>query len=155
MATRWAAVTSFYRYQADANQVPVAQRLSRLSASHRRSGYTPALGHTHRSAHRESVVRIRKPNGAPMPLLTPAQVCAILDDCARWDVARRCWVGSIRDRLIFATLAETGLRLGECLSLPTATGTPGGDRRPLWRWCRAASIPTGCAPRVDATGGCM
>jgi integrase/recombinase XerD len=52
-----------------------------------------------------------------VPLLSPAQVSAILDDCARWDLEAGCWVGSLRDRLLFAILAETGVRLGECLAL--------------------------------------
>jgi len=62
-------------------------------------------------------VRVRPGPGKPLPLLDPAQVQAILDDCARFDPEQGRWIGSVRDRLLFATLAETGLRLGECLAL--------------------------------------
>ena len=39
-----------------------------------------------------------------------------MDGCARWDPASGQWSGSVRDRLLFAALAETGMRLGELLS---------------------------------------
>lgn len=39
-----------------------------------------------------------------------------MDGCARWDPVTGQWSGSVRDRLLFATLAETGMRLGEALS---------------------------------------
>ena len=39
-----------------------------------------------------------------------------MDGCARWDPASGQWSGSVRDRLLFAALAETGMRLGEVLS---------------------------------------
>ncbi len=41
---------------------------------------------------------------------------AILDACARQDAGSGQWTGSVRDRLLFAALAETGMRLGELLS---------------------------------------
>ena len=116
VATRWAAVSSFYRYHADAHGVAVGERLRRPGGS-RRGGYRPALGHTARRGGTEAVVRVRRGSGRPVPLLSPAQVSAILDDCARWDLEAGCWVGSRRDRLLFAILAETGVRLGECLAL--------------------------------------
>jgi integrase len=48
------------------------------------------------------------------PLLTPAQVTAILQACAARDAASGEWSGSLRDRLLFATLAETGMRRVRC-----------------------------------------
>jgi integrase/recombinase XerD len=117
VATRWAAVGSFYRYHAEVHQVPVGEKLYRSGPRSRRSRYVPALAHTHRGARQVPVVRVRQGDGRPVPLLNPAQVAAILDVCARFDPASGSWVGSVRDRLLFATLAETGLRLGECLSL--------------------------------------
>jgi site-specific recombinase XerD len=45
------------------------------------------------------------------------QVQAILDACAWWDTAAGAWRGSLRNRLLFALLAETGMRLGEALCL--------------------------------------
>jgi integrase len=63
-----------------------------------------------------SAVRLGAGAGRPVPVLTPPQVEAILDECARWDAAAASWAGSVRDRLLLATLAETGMRLGEALS---------------------------------------
>jgi len=115
VAVRVAAVLSFYRYHADVHQVPVAARLYRLSAGSGR--YLPGLAHLRGGRDQlRPAVRLRRGTSRPVPLLTPLQVEAILDGCARWDAAAGCWAGSVRDRLLFATLAETGMRLGECLS---------------------------------------
>lgn len=54
--------------------------------------------------------------GAP-PVLTPRQIDGICEACAVWDPAVQEWRGSVRDRLLWALLAETGLRLGEALGL--------------------------------------
>lgn len=116
VATRWAAVCSFYRYHGDAHGVVVGKRLE-WAGRMGRSGYLPALTHTRRGGRPEATVRVRRGPGKPPPLLDPAQVQAILDDCARFDPEQGRWIGSVRDRLLFATLAETGLRLGECLAL--------------------------------------
>ena len=60
-----------------------------------------------------SLVRVRRHGhrGRP-PLLLPAEIQAILDGCAVSDGGGD-WVGNLRDRLLFALLAETGCRLGE------------------------------------------
>jgi site-specific recombinase XerD len=65
------------------------------------------------------------------PLLTPAQVAAILQACAARDAASGEWSGSLRDRLLFATLAETGMRLGEVLCLTHADWHPGSGGTPF------------------------
>jgi integrase/recombinase XerD len=78
---RVTAMLSFYRYHADVRQVPVAGRLYRMSSHDGRR---------------------------PVPLLTPRQVEAIVDGCARRDPASGQWWGSVRDRLLFAALAEKG-----------------------------------------------
>ena len=49
--------------------------------------------------------------------MTPAQIERICDACASWDAATREWRGSVRNRLLWMLLAETGLRLGEALGL--------------------------------------
>jgi len=116
VATRWAAVRSFYRYHGDVHDVAVGKRLERAGRTGR-GGYLPALAHTSRGSRPEATVRVRRGPGRPAPILRPAQVQAILDDCARFDPEQGRWIGSVRDRLLFATLAETGLRLGECLAL--------------------------------------
>ena len=115
VAARVTAVLSFYRYHADVHQVPVAGRLYRMSSHGGR--YVPGLAHLQRGRERPGpAVRVRRTAARPVPLLTPGQVEAIVDACARWDPASGQWSGSVRDRLLFATLAETGMRLGEVLS---------------------------------------
>ncbi|MER5916596.1 tyrosine-type recombinase/integrase [Streptomyces sp. NPDC001982] len=65
-----------------------------------------------------SLVRVRavKRRDRP-PVLLPQQVQAIIDGCATYDPASGKWVGNLRDRLLFALLAETGMRLGEALGM--------------------------------------
>ena len=115
VAARVTAVLSFYRYHADAHQVPVADRLYRPGG--RAGRYVPGLAHLQRGRHQAGpVVRVRRPAARPVPLLTPVQVEVILDACARQDAGSGQWTGFLRDRLLFAALAETGMRLGELLS---------------------------------------
>jgi integrase/recombinase XerD len=115
VALRVTAVLSFYRYQAEVHQVPVAGRLYRLGG--RRGPYVPGLAHLRRGREQpRPAVRLHRTAVRPMPLLTPGQVEAIVDQCARWDAGAGQWSGSVRNRLLFATLAETGMRLGEVLS---------------------------------------
>ncbi|PBC52129.1 hypothetical protein CJ179_01680 [Rhodococcus sp. ACS1] len=45
------------------------------------------------------------------------QIDRICTACAQWDPTTREWRGSVRNRLLWALLAETGLRLGEALGL--------------------------------------
>jgi integrase len=64
------------------------------------------------------VVRVRKTRRRERPpLLLPQQVQAILDGCAIYDPGSGQWQGNLRDRLLFALLAESGLRLGEALGM--------------------------------------
>jgi site-specific recombinase XerD len=115
IAARVTAVLSFYRYHSDVHQVPVADRLYRSGG--RNGRYVPGLTHLQRGGQRPgSAVRVRRTAARPVPLLTPAQVDAILDACARHDASTGQWAGFLRDRLLFAALAETGMRLGELLS---------------------------------------
>ena len=115
VAVRVAAVLSFYRYQRDVHAVPVADRLYR--AGRRGGRYLPGLVHLRGGPQAGPAVRLRAGARRPVPVLTPAQIEAILDQCARWDGAAGTWAGSVRDRLLLSTLAETGMRLGEALSV--------------------------------------
>ncbi|WP_405996064.1 tyrosine-type recombinase/integrase [Streptomyces sp. NBC_00986] len=47
----------------------------------------------------------------------PTEIQGILDGCAMPDTSLGEWTGNLRDRLLFALLAETGMRLGEALGL--------------------------------------
>jgi integrase len=116
IALRLQAVCSFYRYQ-HVNGVEAASRLYERVLSGRHP-YKPMLEHlARRHGHEHRVVRVARPRRGTPPTLTPAQVRVILDSCARWDERTREWDGSVRDRLLWALLAETGMRLGEALAI--------------------------------------
>jgi integrase len=118
LETRLAALISFYRWQEAVFDVPVAARL--LRGAPRRSPARGLLAHLDsRSAPGPSaMVRVRRhrSRGRP-PLLLPQQVQAVLDGCAVPDPVTGEWAGNLRDRLLFALLAETGCRLGEVLGM--------------------------------------
>ena len=132
LATRLAAVVSFYRYHHDAHGI--APALARAwSGPPRRSRYRAFLAHLdgRSRASRRSPMPVRTRRREACPLLTPAQVAAILSGCAARDAASGEWSGSLRDRLLFATLAETGMRLGEVLCLTHADWHPGSGGTPF------------------------
>jgi integrase len=116
IAVRLAAVISCYDYHL-LNGVAAGRDLHRIT--HRGgAGYKPLLEHiARRKGRRETVIRVRQSGRATAPVLTPAQIELICDACASWDGAAREWRGSVRNRLLWALLAETGLRLGEALGL--------------------------------------
>jgi len=130
VAARLAAVVAFYRYAESAGypvRVPHAS-----TAWTRQRRFQSFLGHTgDRSSPRASVLRVARSHRGPAPILTPAQVEAILDGCASFDAVSRSWLGSLRDRLLFALLAESGLRLGEALGLRHGDWHTGGGRTPF------------------------
>jgi integrase len=114
---RLAAVMSCYDYHLF-NGVDVGRDLHRITQ--RGSGrYKPLLEHVaRRRGRRRSVVRVRdRRRGAPPPVLTPRQIERICEACASWDEKTREWSGSVRNRLLWMLLAETGVRLGEALGL--------------------------------------
>jgi integrase len=116
VALRLQAVCSLYRYH-HFNGVEAASRLYERVFSGRHA-YKPMLEHlARRRGHERRVVRVSRPRPANPPTLTPEQVGLILDACASWDPAGREWSGSVRDRLLWALLAESGMRLGEALAL--------------------------------------
>jgi integrase len=113
---RLQAVASLYRYH-QLNGVSAADRLYQtVFGGHR--AYKPFLEHVaRRKGTRRSVVTPRRSRPVPPPTLTPAQIQAIADACAVYDEDARAWRGSARDRLLWLLLAETGMRLGEALSV--------------------------------------
>lgn len=130
VAARLSAVVAFYRYAESAGyRVKVPQASTAWS---RRRPFQPFLVHTgDRSTPRAGVLRVARDRSGPPPILTPAQVEAILDGCASFDAESSSWVGSMRDRLLFALLAESGLRLGEALGLRNGDWHTGGGRTPF------------------------
>ena len=116
IALRLQAVCSFYRYH-HFNGVETASLLYERVFSGRRP-YKPMLEHLARGrGHDRRVVRLSRRRPVTSPTLSPEQLRLILDSCARWDERKRDWDGSVRDRLLWALLAETGMRLGEALAL--------------------------------------
>ena len=116
IVVRLHGVSAFYRYH-HFNGVPTASHLYERVFRPGRP-YRPFLEHVaRRGGSLRSVVAPRPGPSLPAPTLTPPQITAIKDACARWDPDSRAWVGSLRDRLLWAVLEETGLRLGEALGL--------------------------------------
>ncbi|HEY2763976.1 MAG TPA: tyrosine-type recombinase/integrase [Pseudonocardiaceae bacterium] len=116
IAVRLRAVISCYDYHL-LNGVDVGGDLHRIT---RRGGgrYKPLLEHVaRRKGRRQDVIRVRHRRRAAPPILTPQQIEWICEACASWDNDRREWRGSIRNRLLWMLLAETGVRLGEALGL--------------------------------------
>ena len=60
---------------------------------------------------------MRQRRRAAPPILTPVQIERICEACASWDTETRQWRGSVRNRLLWMLLAETGVRVGEALGL--------------------------------------
>jgi integrase len=118
LEARLAALISFYRWQEAVFAVPVAGRLMR--GAPRRAPARGLLAHldARSTPGPSSLVRVRRHRHCGRsPLLLPTEIQGILDGCARPDTSLGDWAGNLRDRLLFALLAETGMRLGEALGL--------------------------------------
>jgi site-specific recombinase XerD len=116
---RATAVLSFYRYQAAARQVTKPyDALFSARVQRRRARYVPELEGiaTPDQPPARPIYRMRPPHRGPTPVLLPEQIRVILDGCARQQ-PDGAWTGNLRNRLLFATLIETGVRLGEALAL--------------------------------------
>lgn len=144
LEARLAALLSFYRWQEAVFGVPVAGRLMR--GTPRRAPARGLLVHldARSGPGPSSLVRVRRhrERGRP-PLLLPGEIQAILDGCATVDVACGEWSGNLRDRLLFALLAESGMRLGEALGLRISDFVMG----------RGATPYVEIVPRADNANG--
>ncbi|WP_324190179.1 tyrosine-type recombinase/integrase [Nocardia farcinica] len=116
IAVRLRAVLSCYTYH-QLNGVEVGGDLYRIT--HGRNGnYKPLLEHiARRSGRRQAVIRVRRPRRGAPPMLTPGQIDRICQACAWWEPDVGEWRGSVRNRLLWSLLADTGMRLGEALGL--------------------------------------
>ncbi|WP_207544685.1 tyrosine-type recombinase/integrase [Mycolicibacterium conceptionense] len=118
---RAAAVLSMYRYHADtgATEVPYRRLFTQRGSWRRQTRYVGFLDGV--GPHRDTdhpIYPLRQPGRSTTPVLSPSQVATILDGCSVQDDGN--WTGgpaAVRNRLFFAVLAETGMRLGEALSL--------------------------------------
>lgn len=116
VALRLRAVMSFYRFWAAQDGVPVAAVLYERVVG-RPGPYRPFLDHLAGKTGRvRGRVKVRIADSRP-PILTPAEVELIITTAAWWDRDARRWMGNLRNRLLWNVLAETGMRLGEALSL--------------------------------------
>jgi integrase len=108
IAARLGAVISCYDYHV-LNGVEVGRDLHRII--HRGGGrYKPLLEHVaRRKGRRQAVIRVRHRRRAAPPILTPVQIERICEACASWDTETRQWRGSVRNRLLWMLLAETGM----------------------------------------------
>lgn len=112
---RLRAVMGFYRYQAGRG-VEAAPFLYEQVRG-RSSKYLSFLEHVaRRSPQRTVAVRVRVPRNN-IPILTPATIDQLLDAEATCSPSCGEWRGDLRYRLLWALLAETGMRIGEALSL--------------------------------------
>jgi site-specific recombinase XerD len=80
------------------------------------SRYKPFLAHTRRGRQRRASVSVPRRRSSA-PTLTTRQIDAIKKQCGSYNQQTGTWTGSVRDLLLFTLLEETGLRLGEALSL--------------------------------------
>jgi site-specific recombinase XerD len=104
-----AALASFCEFHARRG-VPLAGVLTAMAPAGRRGGsrssFKPFLHHVTKSdPQRRRTVTLAAPAARPL-VLTVAQTQAILDSCSR-----------LRDRLLFALLLDSGMRIGEALGL--------------------------------------
>jgi len=128
VAVRLQAVRSFYDFQ-QLRGLDVAGWM--WSTGGRRSTrYLPFLAHVRPGPPAVATVRVARRRRSA-PTLTPRQMELIKDRCGRFDRETRCWVGSVRDRFFFVLLEETGLRLGEALSLQHRDWHSGGGENPF------------------------
>ncbi|MFI6958482.1 tyrosine-type recombinase/integrase [Nocardia sp. NPDC050408] len=144
LEARLAALISFYRWQQAVFGVPVAGRL--LRGAPRRMPTRGLLAHLapYSAPRPSSLVRVRHQRHRDRPpLLLPVQIQGILDGCAVADAATEQWVGNLRDRFLFALLAETGCRLGEVLGLRISDFVMG----------RGGTAHIEIVPREDNTNG--
>ena len=106
------AVTAFYEHQAR-HGVDVGELLTTWQPPGRRGGWKPFLHHISKGKPQpRRAIGLKAPTKQPR-VLTVAEMQAILDACDR-----------LRDRLLFALLHDTGVRIGEALGL-----APRGHRR--------------------------
>lgn len=112
---RLRAVMGFYRYQASCGNDVAPFLYDQVRG---RSGkYLSFLEHvSSRNPKRRAAIRVRLPR-REVPILTPDVITDLIDAEARHSREDDEWRGDLRYRLLWSLLAETGMRLGEALSL--------------------------------------
>lgn len=142
VAQRYAAVAAFYDW-ADAEH---GVRLPRRSARHLTGGrYQPmTTGVGPRKPAARRAIRLRQVAAQRPPVLSPQQVQLIITAAGTPTSGQFDDVRALRDRLLFAMLPETGLRLGEALSLRHCDWHVGGGDTPFLDVVPRQDHPHGC-----------
>jgi integrase len=86
---------------------------------------------------RRLAIRVRLPR-KEIPILTPDVITDLLDAEAVYSLDDAEWRGDLRYRLLWSSLAETGMRIGEALSLQHrdwCTGRSCAERDSHASWC--------------------
>ncbi|WP_326545297.1 tyrosine-type recombinase/integrase [Mycolicibacterium sp. ND9-15] len=149
LEVRFAALISFYRWHDAMSGVVVAGRL--LRGTPRRRPARGLLAHLDARSvpAASSLVRPRRDRRRDRtPLLLPEQIQAILDGCAVFDAESGSWRGNLRDRFVFALLAETGMRLGEALGLRIGEFVLGRGETAFVRIVPRADNPNGARVKM-------
>ena len=149
LEARLAALISFYRWHCAVNNVLVAGKL--LRGQPRRAPARGLLSHLDARGESQpsSLVRVRRIKRSDRPpLLLPEQVQAILDGCAVYDTHTGEWHGNLRDRFLFALLAETGMRLGEALGIRINEFVMGRGGTPCVQVVPRADNPNGARVKM-------
>lgn len=126
VAARVRPVMSFYRFHAAMGVQTASFPYEQVNA--RPGRYLPFLEHVaRREGRRRSRIKVRvRPREAPV--LDPAVLTALTCAEATRDHVTGEWEGDLRYRLLWTLLAETGMRIGEALSLQHRDWTTGrGD----------------------------
>lgn len=115
VAARIRPVMGFYRFHAAMGVQAAAFLYEQVNA--RPGRYLPFLEHVARGgARRRSTIKVRiQPRQTPV--LEPAAAHALIGAEASFDKDKGDWAGDLRYRLLWALLLETGMRIGEALSL--------------------------------------
>lgn len=112
---RLRAVMSFYRYQAGCgiDAAPFLWKYTQV-----RSGrYLTFLEHaSRRKPQQRATIQIHTARKS-VPIMSPKAIDTLQDAEATYDSALMEWRGDLRYRFLWALLAESGLRIGEALSL--------------------------------------
>lgn len=117
VAARVRAVMSFYRYHAACGGPSVSHLYEQVHTLPRaicRSWPTSRPPRPAPGAGPGAGAASRRPD---VPILTPDLTDALIATEATWEAKSQSWLGDLRYRLFWSLLAETGLRLGEALSL--------------------------------------
>ena len=114
VAQRFAALSAFYAFHDLVGDELASRLYQRVFAAPR--GYVPLLEHVERRKGRaRNVLAPRREGPRRPPILAPDQIEAIKAACATREAG--AWVGSVRDRLFWGLLEDSGLRRGEALGL--------------------------------------